>query len=73
MVKTGEFYRVNYTYGDISLKTIGEYFPVFRECKFGFLGMGSSVPEGWNYVNLGMGNHLIVKDEVYSEFFCRIC
>lgn len=31
-------------------------------------GIGSSGPEGWNYVNLGMGNHLIVNDAVYEEF-----
>lgn len=28
----------------------------------------SSVPEGWHYVNLGMGNHLIVSDKVYEKF-----
>lgn len=31
-------------------------------------GLDSEVPEGWNYVNLGMGNHLIVADEVFDEF-----
>lgn len=25
--------------------------------------LDSKVPKGWNYVNLGMGNHLIVLQE----------
>ena len=31
-------------------------------------GHGSKVPRGWKYVNLGMGNHLIVNEKYYTEF-----
>lgn len=30
--------------------------------------MNSSVPTGWNYVYIGMGNHLIVNDDVIEAF-----
>ena len=67
-VKSGDFYHLNYVYGDIELKKVKVLFPVLGECQFGMFGIGSIVPKGWNYVNLGMGNHLIVNDEVYDLF-----
>lgn len=71
-VKTGEAYYTNYVYGDADLNKVKELFPIFKECRFGMFGMGSIVPDGWRYVNLGMGNHLIVNDEVYEEFLKKI-
>lgn len=67
-VKSGEFYHLNYVYGDVDIKKVEELFPVFAECRFGMFGLNSQVPDGWNYVDLGMGNHLIVNDEVYDSF-----
>ena len=68
LVKSGEMYHFNYAYGDVKLNKVQKLFPVLSECKFGMFGLDSSVPDGWNYVNLGMGNHLIVNDEVYPRF-----
>lgn len=65
---SGELYHLNYVYGDVDIKKVQKYFPILANCKFGMFGLGCSVPEGWNYVNLGMGNHLIVNDEVYPLF-----
>ena len=31
-------------------------------------GLGSTVPDEWKYVSLGMGNHLIVAASAYDEF-----
>lgn len=71
-VKTGELYTLNYVYGDVQLKKVIELFPTLDECKFGMFGIDSTVPEGWNYVNLGMGNHLIVNSIVYDSFIEKI-
>lgn len=63
-------FAMNQAYGDerAHWRTILEMFPVLKQCRFGIFGFDSKVPEGWNYVNLGLGNHLIVADEVYEEF-----
>lgn len=66
--KVGTLYYFNYARSCINMNRVKELFPPLALCRFGMLGMGSSVPEGWNYVNLGMGNHLIVNDAVYEEF-----
>ena len=34
--------------------------------------LDSSAPKGWNYVNLGMGNHLIVRDDMIALFMEQI-
>lgn len=64
----GDVFHCNYVYEDIKYSEIEEALPMLKECEFGLFGIDSTTPEGWNYVNLGMGNHLIVKDDVYSEF-----
>jgi len=66
--KTGIVYHFNYVFGDVKISKVEKLFPVLAECKFGMFGIGSSIPKGWNYVNLGMGNHLIVNDEMYPAF-----
>lgn len=66
-VKTGEGYSLNYVYGDAALNKVKKLCPVLQECFFGMFGIRSKMPAGWNYVNLGMGNHLIVNDQVYEE------
>ena len=68
-VKTdGNLYHLNYVFGNFKIEEILAVFPTLGECDFGFFGMDSKVPKGWNYVNLGMGNYLIVKTEVYPPF-----
>lgn len=68
-IKTdGNLYHLNYVFGDFKIEEVLAAFPVLGECDFGMFGMDSKIPEGWNYVNLGMGNYLIVKSEVYTPF-----
>ena len=43
-------------------------FPPLKEFKPGMFGQGSEVPEGFSYEYLGMGNHLLVKEELYGRF-----
>lgn len=64
----GSKYHGNYCFGDINLDKVDRLFPVFGKCTFGMFGHGSKVPRGWKYVNLGMGNHLIVNAKYYAEF-----
>jgi len=71
-LKTGELYSLNYVYGDVKLNKVIELFPVLDECHFGMFGEGSIVPNGWNYVSLGMGNHLIVRADIYDCFIEKI-
>lgn len=67
-VKSGELYHFNYVYGDVEISKVEKMFPTLSECHFGIFGMDSVVPEGWKYVSLGMGNHLIMKESVYEQF-----
>ena len=49
--------------GDVNIKTVQKMFVPLPKRKFGMFGLDSSAPKGWNYENLGMGNHLIVRDD----------
>lgn len=66
--KSGELYYFNYVYGDVDIIKVERLFTVLEKCKFEVFGLDSVTPAGWKYVNLGMGNHLIVNDEVYDKF-----
>ncbi|MBR4765758.1 MAG: hypothetical protein IK085_03215 [Clostridia bacterium] len=61
-------YHANYCFGDLKWETIRTAFPVIDECIFGMFGHNSAVPKDWVYVNLGMGNHLIVREDFYVKF-----
>lgn len=64
----GKMYHLNYVYGSIKIEEIYCVFPILKECKFEMFGMNSKNPDGWKYVSLGMGNHLIVKNYVNAQF-----
>lgn len=68
----GEVYQANYCYGDISYGDLVTAFPTLGMCEFPLFGVGTVMPEGWNYVALGMGNHLVVHDDVYPELKKKI-
>ena len=64
----GEVYHANHCFGDISYDDLVAVFPPLGKCSFRMFGEGSTTPKGWNDVDLGMGNHLIVHDDVYPAF-----
>lgn len=66
--KNGEAFHCNYCYGDVSIEDLQNAFEPLKNSSFGLFGLCSTVPEGWEYVSLGMGNHLIVFKSVYEEF-----
>ena len=57
-------YDMNFVFGDVNIEDVISLFPVLGECHFGLFGLDSTVPDGWNYVNLYMedvlrhGKHL---------------
>ena len=67
----GTMYAFNYIYADTTYENVKAFFPIITECKFAMFGEGSVVPDGWIYVNLGC-NHLLVKEDIYGEFFSEI-
>ena len=64
----GVTYSMNYTFGKITLEDIINSFPILGECSFDAFGDGVVIPEGWNYLSLGMGNHLIIRNDIYGMF-----
>ena len=68
LTEDGALYHANYYFDDLKWTTVKEAFPVITKCRFGICGEGSVVPSGWHYVNLGMGNHLIVRQDRYERF-----
>lgn len=68
MTEDGKVYHANYCFGNLKRKTMEEAFPVLSECRFKMFGYDSEVPAGWVYVNLFMGNHLIVRKDYYERF-----
>ena len=66
--ENGESFHLNYCEGDITFSDLLLVFQTLENCYFGFFGMGAVVPEGWNYADLGMGNHLLIASPVYDEF-----
>lgn len=61
--KTYSFHIDNF-----ELEDIDEIVPALRECKFVFWGQPLEAAPGWNSVYLGVGNHLLVADEIYATF-----
>ena len=70
--ESNEWFHANYVFGDISLDDIFEASPLLKSCRFGIFGKDSKTPEGWSYVNLGCGNHLIVNDSIIERFIREI-
>ena len=68
LTEDGTVYHANYCFGDLKWETVQLAYPVIDQCRFGMFGIDSEVPDGWVYVNLGMGNHLIVRQDRYNEF-----
>lgn len=68
----GHLYRLNTIYEDYTFEEIAEVFPVFGKCHFGFLRTDCRVTDDWNYVNLGMGNHLLVRTGLFTDYMKKI-
>ena len=63
-----QLYGFDYVHGDIEFTDIFPLFPTLEQCRFTTFGKGSTVPEGWHYMYLGVGHHLIIEESVFPEF-----
>ena len=68
VTRSGKCCRFNYLRDDLDLDDIIPYFPVLTQCHFTVFGKGSTVPEGWHYMYVGTGNHLIFAESVRERF-----
>ena len=66
--KNGNLYYFNYARSGINMNKVRELFPALAICKLRVFGNDNNAPKGWNYMSLGMGNHLIINEIVYDEF-----
>lgn len=61
-------YCGNYCYGDLDYSDVVRFFSPLKQFKPGMFGDNSVAPKGWVYGNLGMGNHLLIRESVYTDF-----
>lgn len=58
---------MNGIYEDIEMEQVFEVCPPLSKCRFGVFG-GGIIPEGWETVYLGFGNHLVLHESINEEF-----
>ena len=57
----------NFWLQGVEHETAKKIIPTLFECKFGIFGH-SKPASGWHYFDLGAGNHLLIKDDLYNDF-----
>ena len=71
VTKHGKRYIFNYIESEISFIDVLEFFPPLNDfCSL--FGDTITLPKGWQHVYTGAGNHLLVSDEIYDEFYAEI-
>ena len=55
----------------VEYETAKRIIPTLFECEFGMRGHNRPA-SGWHYFDLGAGNHLIVKDSLYNDFYPEV-
>lgn len=60
--------HANYCYGDFDMDEFAEKFPPLRTFDCGLFGKAAGIPRSWRHVDLGAGNHLLVRKRIYPEF-----
>ena len=63
----GEVYYANPFYEDIEMEQVFQVCPPLSECRFGVFG-GGVIPEGWQTIYLGFGNHLVLHESISEDF-----
>ena len=67
--KNSEIY--NFWLQDVEHETAKRIIPDLFKCKFGIFGH-SKPASGWHYFDLGAGNHLLIKDSLYNDFYPEV-
>lgn len=63
--------HANYCCGDFDMDKFAKIFPPLQTFNCGLFGNVSGIPRGWRHVDLGAGNHLLVRKGIYPEFAAR--
>lgn len=63
--------HANYCRGDFDMDKFAKIFPPLQTFNCGLFGNVSGIPRGWRHVDLGAGNHLLVRKGIYPEFAAR--
>ena len=50
------------------LDKLMKVFPPLKDFRHGLMGRGIHCPTGWRHDYLGMGNHLLVREDLHGEF-----
>lgn len=72
IVTDQEVYYADYVNGDVTFDDLCKIFPVLDKCQFDDLGEKSRVPNGWEYIYLGMGNHLVLREDIAEKVFEKL-
>ena len=55
----------------VEYETAKRIIPTLFECEFGMRGHNRPA-SGWHYFDLGAGNHLLIKDSLYNDFYPEV-
>ena len=55
----------------VEYETAKRIIPTLFECEFGMRGHNRPA-SGWHYFDLGAGNHLLIKDDLYNDFYPEV-
>lgn len=55
----------------VEYETAKRIIPTLFECEFGMRGHNRPA-SGWHYFDLGAGNHLLIKDDIYNDFYPEV-
>ena len=64
----------NFWLQGVEHETAKRIIPVLFKCHIAGWGMfwQNRPAEGWHYFNLGAGNHLLIKDSLYNDFYPEV-
>lgn len=68
VLEDGTCYTFNYVYEDIRFHDFERVFPSIRDCDYGVHGVDRMEMEGWKYVSLSSGNHLLIISHLFDDF-----
>lgn len=60
--------HANYVYGSFDMNVFAQVFTPLQTFQCGIFGKASGIAPGWRHIDLGAGNHLLVRDCIYPEF-----
>lgn len=66
-----QLYHSNFANGKVEHKDLVKAFPVLKEFRCGFDNV-DKLDKGWNWLSLGMGNYLLIRDKYFELYKDRV-